>query len=150
MSTANFSDLDFNDVFAKDVSHITTIDVKNIFNEPILDLIEVSYVNLTTLIVSNCKLQSLDIDSHYTLCDRKFPNLKHADFSCNELTHLPESIANWSSLEILDLHDNKFDELPYAIMQLKLKKIIIHGNPLRSLDPVIKQFIDGVNSLNCP
>jgi Leucine-rich repeat (LRR) protein len=61
-------------------------------------------------------------------------SLYYLDLSYNELTSLPENIGGLTSLNCLDLLDNELTSLPKSIGKLKnLKSLVLTGNPLVDL-----------------
>ncbi|MFM5891194.1 MAG: COR domain-containing protein [Dolichospermum sp.] len=83
------------------------------------------------------KETTLDLDLCYnqltTLPEAiaQLSNLSELYLSYNQLTTLPEAIAQLSNLTVLDLSDNQLTTLPEAIKQLsQLEKLDLRGNQL--------------------
>jgi internalin A len=68
-------------------------------------------------------------------------NLRELDLSDNQLTTLPEAIAQLSNLRELDLSDNQLTTLPEAIAQLShLSVLYLSDNQLTTLPEAIAQL----------
>ena len=63
------------------------------------------------------------------------------NLSNNQLTTLPEAIAQLSNLSLLDLSNNQLTRLPEAIAQLSnLRLLDLRNNQLTTLPEAIKQW----------
>ncbi|MFN6125552.1 MAG: leucine-rich repeat domain-containing protein [Dolichospermum sp.] len=68
-------------------------------------------------------------------------NLRVLDLSYNQLTTLPEAIAQLSPLSVLNLSDNQLTTLPEAIAQLShLRELDLSYNQLKTLPEAIAQL----------
>ena len=68
-------------------------------------------------------------------------NLRELDLGNNQLTRLPEAIAQLSNLRVLDLSYNQLTTLPEAIAQLShLSWLYLSNNQLTTLPEAIKQL----------
>ncbi|KAJ3371609.1 Leucine-rich repeat-containing protein 40 [Allomyces arbusculus] len=67
------------------------------------------------------------------------PNLKELYLSFNALTNVDALLGPAKRLVIVDLRDNKFDDLPMALVELpeSLKRLDVQNNNLRALPPLL-------------
>lgn len=77
---------------------------------------------LRVLLLSNNRLSSLPDE----LTELK--NLMELDVSCNELSALPNQMCRLTNLKSLNVRKNLLLQLPFGVMQLKLRKLDISSN----------------------
>lgn len=88
------------------------------------------------------KFDSMESDQWWSQVE-----MKKLLLASNQLTTLPDTIANFPTLLILDLHDNKLTMLPNTIDQLKvLEKLDVSHNELTQL-PIEFSYLERLSTL---
>jgi Leucine-rich repeat (LRR) protein len=91
---------------------------------------------IRTLTITNCNIQSLPSNINNS-------NLKELDLRKNNITVLPESIGNLTSLAYLDLSDNEIEILPESIGNLtKLGHLDLGDNKIKILPESFRNLVD--------
>lgn len=96
---------------------------------------------VTHLLIRHNQLEMIETD-------RISPEIRSIDFTCNNISELPGTLFNFSTLTTLLLTKNHLHAIPAAIEESHLQTLMISDNPITTLPP-LPETLKEITVSNC-